>query len=180
MDPEYVRRRLRLRADDVHRSLLLEYGETPERERTVEREGAFPTTPDDLPPWATVTLLTDPDRERALLVETERGWEPPGARGDPEESVETTARRGAVEAVGADPTVADLVLLERLSFDYGREDGLTAPVIQAVFHGVVPEEFDPDTAPASARWVAHDALPEGLRFREPVARVLDGKDGDES
>jgi len=171
--PEYVRRRLRLRADDVHRSLLLEYGETPERERTVAMDGAFPTTPDDLPPWATVTLLTDRERERVFLVETERGWEPPGGRGDPDEGVETTARRAAVDAVGVDPAVVDLVLLERLSFDYGREDGLTVPVVQAVFHGIVPADMGSHETPAHAQRFTHETLPDGMRFREPVERLVD-------
>jgi len=172
VDPEYVRRRLRLRADDVHRSLLLEYGETPERERAVEVDGEFPATPEDLLPWATVTLLTDPDRERALLVETERGWEPPGGRGDDEEGVETTARRAAIDAVGVDPEVVDLALLERLEFDYGRADGLTAPVVQAVFHGVVPADVDPERTPTTARWFGPEEVSDGTRFGEAIARVL--------
>ncbi len=172
MDPQYVRRRLELRADDVHRSLLLEYGETPERERTVELSGSFPETHEDLFPWATVTVLTDPDRERALLVEsgTAADWEPPGGRGDPEESAALTARRGAAEAAGVDSRIEDLLLLERLSFDYGREDGLTAPVVQAVFHGVVDPV--PETTPSGTAWFDRETLPGGVRFRETVLRAL--------
>ncbi len=173
MDPEYVRRRLRLRADDVHRSLLLEYGETPERERTVDVSGPFPETPEDLFPWATVTVLTDPARERTLVVEsaTEADWEPPGGRGNSEESVAVTARRGAAEAVGVDSQIGDLLLLERLSFDYGRADGLTAPVVQAVFHAVVDPV--PETTPPETTWFDRDALPEAVRFRASVLRALD-------
>lgn len=182
MDPEYVRRRLRVQADDVHRSLLLEYGQTPERERTVETTGRFPETVEDLFPWATVTVLTDPDRERALLIASDgdHDWEPPGARGDPSEAAETTARRGAAEATGADPRVVDLLLLERLELDYGREDGLTAPLVQAVFHAVVDPEVVRATGPQAGteetRWLRAAALDESVRFREAVARALgDGR-----
>ncbi len=173
MDPEYVRRRLRLRADDVHRSLLLEYGETPERERLVDLPGSFPETHEDLFPWATVTVLTDPDRERVLLVEseTQADWEPPGGRGDSEESAAVTARRGAAEAAGVDPRIENLLLLERLSFDYGREDDLTAPVVQAVFHGVVDPV--PETTPPGTAWFDGATLPDAVRFRETVLRALE-------
>jgi len=162
-----------MRADDVHRSLLIEYGETPERERTVEPPGSFPATYDELFPWATVTVLTDADRERALLVEseTDADWEPPGGRGDPEESAPLTARRGAAEAVGVDPEIGDLLLLERLSFDYGREDGLTVPVVQAVFHGII--EPVPETTPPGTAWFDRSTLPAAVRFREAVVRALE-------
>lgn len=181
MDPEYVRRRLEVRTDDVHRSLLLEYGETPERERTVETGGRFPETAADLFPWATVTLLTDPAVERVCLVRSEApeyDWEPPGGRGDPEEAAETTARRGAVEAAGLDPRIEAMVLLERLELDYGREDGLTAPTVQAVFHGVVsdPGAVPPSRGELEARWFDRDSLPERTRFRETIARLLAGDD----
>jgi len=161
-----------MRADDVHRSLLLEYGETPERERTVEVSGSFPDSYDDLFPWATVTVLTDADRERVLLVEsqTEADWEPPGGRGESEESAALTARRGAAEAAGVDPRIEDLLLLERLSFDYGREDGLTAPVVQAVFHAVVDPV--PETTPPGTAWFDRETLPGAVRFRETVLRAL--------
>lgn len=177
MDPEYVRRRLRVRADDVHRSLLLEYGRTPERERTVETGGEFPDTVEDLCPWATVTVVTDSDYERVLLVPSDsqdHDWEPPGARGDPDEAAETTARRGGIEAVGADVSIEDLVLLERLELDYGRPDGLTAPLVQAVFHGIVEAGRSPPQTGSGARWFDGDAVPDRTRFRETIERTLDG------
>ncbi len=177
MDPEYVRRRLEVWADDVHRSLLLEYRETPERERTVEAPGDYPETVEDQFPWATVTVLTDPDRERVLLVESdaaEYDWEPPGGRGDRDEPVEATARRSASEAAGVDPTIEDLLLVERLELDYGREDGLTAPLVQAVFHGVVePDAVVPTPGGPTVAWFDRDALPENTRFRETIGRVLE-------
>jgi ADP-ribose pyrophosphatase YjhB (NUDIX family) len=107
-------------------------------------------------------------------------WEPPGARGDPEEAAETTARRGAVEAVGLDPRVEDMVLLERLDLDYGREDGVTAPTVQAVFHAVVetPEAVPPSRGALDARWFDRTALPAAVRFRETVRDVLAAGDDD--
>lgn len=178
MDPGYVSRQLQRRAEDLHLSLLLEYGETPERERTVELPGhEFPDTPEDVFPWASVALVTDPDHQRVLLLRHEGhqyGWEPPGGKGEPEESPAFTAVRETREETGLTPEIEDLLLVEYLQFDYGEAE--TAPVVQAVFAGVaegdprVPES-EPDIP--TARWFDRDELPEDAQFREQILDLLE-------
>ena len=179
MDPEYVRRQLCVRADDVHRSLLLEWGQAPDRERTVDVAGYdFPETPDDLFPWATVALVADRDRKRVLLIrhgDHDYGWEPPGGKGEPDESVAETARREVREETGLVARIDDLLLVERLQFDYGPP--ITAPVVQAVF--AARADGEPHVPPGEdaipeARWFARDEVPEDAQFRELIVEdVLD-------
>jgi len=177
MDPEYVRRQLCVRADDVHRSLLLEWGEAHDRKRTVDVSGyAYPDTPDDVFPWAAVALVSDPARERALLLRHEdhqHGWEPPGGKGEPDESIVETARREVREETGLVAQVEDLLLIERLEFDYGLP--VTAPVIQAVF--AARADGEPHVPPGEdaigeTRWFQREAVPEDAQFRELILEEL--------
>lgn len=177
MDPEYVRRRLDVRADDVHRSLLLDHGQVPDRTRTIElRDYDFPDTPDDIFPWAAVALVTDPDHERILLLghgEHDYAWEPPGGKGEPGEDPATTARREVYEETRVDPEITDLLMVERLEFDYGAS--VTAPVVQAVFAGEatgIPTVPDSEPGINEARWFAREDLPEAAQFRELILEEL--------
>ncbi|PSQ18535.1 hypothetical protein BRD00_04380 [Halobacteriales archaeon QS_8_69_26] len=177
MDPDYVRRQLCVRADDVHRSLLLEWGQVPDRERTVDVSGyAFPETPDDLFPWAAVALATDSDRERVLLVRHEShdyGWEPPGGKGEPDESVSETARREVREETGLMARIEELVLVERLQFDYGLP--VNAPVVQAVFSARAdgePHAPPGEDAIPEVRWFHREDVPEDAQFRELILEEL--------
>lgn len=177
MDPDYVRRQLCVRADDVHRSVLLEWGQAPDRERTVDVSGyAFPETPDAIFPWAAVALVSDPARERVLLIRHEGhdyGWEPPGGKGEPGESVAETARREVREETGLVARVEDLLLVERLQFDYGLP--VNAPVVQAVFAALAdgePHVPPGEDAIPEARWFSRDEVPEDAQFRELIVEEL--------
>lgn len=179
MDPDYVRRQLCVRADDVHRSLLLEWDGAPDRERTVDVSGfAFPETPDDVFPWAAVALVADPDRERVLLIRHQGhdyAWEPPGGKGEPDESVAETARREVREETGLVARLEDLLLVERLQFDYGLP--ITAPVVQAVF--AARADGEPHVPPGEdaipeARWFPREAVPQDAQFRDLIVEELLG------
>lgn len=178
MDPGYVSQQLRQRAEDLHLSLLMEYDTTvPERERTVDVSAHdFPATPEDLFPFAAVALVTDPDRERVLLLRHDGhqyGWEPPGGKGEDGESPERTAARETAEETGLTPAITDLLFVEYIEFDYGHE--ATAPVLQAVFAGEA--EGEPAVPPGeadipNARWFEREGVPEGAQFRDLIREEL--------
>jgi ADP-ribose pyrophosphatase YjhB (NUDIX family) len=116
-----------------------------------------------------VALVADPDRERVLLLRHEGhqyGWEPPGGRGEADESPAATAYRETVEETGLRPEITDLLLVEYLQFDYG--EGPTAPVLQAVFAGRATGE---PTVPAreaaipTAQWFHRADVPADAQFR---------------
>jgi ADP-ribose pyrophosphatase YjhB (NUDIX family) len=178
MNREYVAERLRERAENLHLSVLMDHGtETPERERTVEVPAhEFPDSPDEMFPFAAVALVSDPARERVLLLRHEGhqyGWEPPGGKGEDGEAPERTATREVAEETGLTPRLTDLLLVEYLEFDYG--EPVTAPVLQAVF---AAEASGEPAAPAAeteiptARWFERGSIPEDAQYRELILEEL--------
>lgn len=164
-------------ADGVRDALVAEWGDVSERERTVAvPDYDPPDAPGELFPWAAVALVVDPPAERALLIDHrdhEYDWEPPGGKGEHGERPRGTARRETREETGLDPEITDLLLIERLAFDYGDQE--TAPVTQGVFAGRASGTPSvPATEPgiSTARWFDRDALPEDAQFQDLICEQL--------
>ena len=168
MDPQVVSSTLADRADAVRADLVDRWGEVSHRQRDplAVTDHEFPDDPDGVFPWVAVAFVVE-DGDVLLVRDAghDHEWEPPGGKGEPDETPAETAEREVREEAGVDVTVTDLLFTEVLPFDYGAT--VTAPVLQA---GFVARRTDGrargnEDRIEAAEWFPLGDLPEGAQFR---------------
>lgn len=182
MEPSAVEAALADRVASVHAGLTERWGSVPHSSRILDSRGyEYPESPDDVFPHVSVCFVVDEaggpaadtTQNRVLVCRDEKHddleWEPPGGRGQGDETPAETATREVREETGLDVDIRNLLTTEVLRFDHGHA---VMPVLQAVF---VAERtggaLDPEPG-IEPRWFPVDDLPEETQYKAVVRSAL--------